>query len=247
MGQFSKLLELSPTPRQKRFGRKRCPKRCLLNGVLQVLVNDVAWKKIAKCGVSYASCWRYFREIQRRGKLKLIYRILARGKTDIEEGALDTNSTTSFRFRRMSEWDGKHKKNSTKISLFTDKNGVPADVLFGSGKKHDKDFLYEHIKNANGRRKKVLNLDKIYTSAELRRDLRNKGIYVNMQMRDGDYIRKRGPKFRFNEEKYKVRFKVERTHAWMENFRHLKLRREYLPAMFKGFVYLALIIILLRS
>lgn len=202
---------------------------------------------MAKCGASAVSCWRYFKELQRRGKLKLIYQALAKSKTDVTESAMDTNSTTSFRFRKMAKWDGKHKKTSTKISLFTDREGLPADVAFGSGKIHDKDFVYGHLKNASRRRKRVLNLDKIYVSADLRRDLRKKGIFVNMQTRVGDYIRKRGPKFRFDEEKYRVRFKVERTHAWMENFRHLKLRREYLPAMFKGFVYLALIIILLRS
>jgi transposase len=66
-------------------------------------------------------------------------------------------------------------------------------------------------------------------------------------MKRGDYTRKRGPKFRFSEEKYKVRFKVERTFAWMESFRQLRLRRDYLPAMFKASVYLALIVILLRN
>ncbi len=77
--------------------------------------------------------------------------------------------------------------------------------------------------------------------------MRNKYTYINMQMRRGDYTRKKGPKFQFDGEKYKVRFKVERTHGWMENFRQLKLRRDYLPAMFKASAYLALIIILLRN
>jgi len=245
--QFDKLMRLLPTPKQKRMGRRRCKKKCLLNGILQHLVNGVAWEKIAKCGASPVSCWRYKRQLQRRGKLKLIFQVLADEKTDITESAMDTNSTTSFRFKKMAKWDGKHKKISIKVSLFTDINGLPADVLFGSGKVHDKDFVWEHYNNTSNKRKKIVNLDKVYTSAQLRREMRNKGTYINMQMRKGDYTRKRGPKFQFNEEKYKVRFKVERTHGWMENFRQLKLRRDYLPAMFKASVYLALIIILLRN
>jgi hypothetical protein len=110
------------------MGRKRCKKKCLVNGILQHLVNGVAWRKIAKCGASSISCWRYKRELQRRGKLKFIFKMLADGKTDITESAIDTDSTTSFRFKRMAKWDGKHKKLSTKISLFTDANGLPADV-----------------------------------------------------------------------------------------------------------------------
>lgn len=147
----------------------------------------------------------------------------------------------------MAKWDGKHKKISTKISLFTDINGLPADVSFGHGKTHDKDFVWEHYNNTANRRKKVISVDKVYVSLDLRREMRNKGTYINMQTRKGDYIRKRGPKFQFLGEKYKVRFKVERTNAWMENFRQLRLRRDYLPAMFKASVYLALILILLRN
>lgn len=244
---FDELVTILPKPRQKRYGRKRCEFEAILNGILQVLVNDVSWMKIAKCGCSYVTCYRYFRELQRRGKLKLIFKVLANEKTNITEGAMDTNSTTSFRFKRMAKWDGKHKKISTKISLFTDIVGLPADVTFGNGKVHDKDFVWEHYENTANRRKKILNLDKVYVSLDLRRDMRKKGTYINMQIRHGDYVRKRGPKFRFDEEKYKVRFKVERLNAWMENFRHIKLRREYKPAMFKAFVYLSLILILLRN
>lgn len=245
---FNDLLTILPKPKQKRYGRKRCKFEAILNGVLQILVNDVAWNKIAHCGASYGTCYRYFCELQRRGKLKLVFEVLAGNKTDIKEGAMDTNSISSFRFSRMTGWCGKHKKISTKVSLFTDIKGLPADVSFGKGGMDDRDFVVEHIKNGGYRRRvEVLNLDKGYTSAELRRDLRKRGTYVNMQTKRGDYIRKIGPKFGFKEDKYKVRFLVEKVFAWMENFRHIKLRREYKPAMFKAFVYLALILILLRN
>ena len=245
--QFDGLLELLPTPRYKGTGRPRCKKEALLNGILQVLINDVPWKKIADCGCSPSSCHRHFKELQRRGKLQLIFEVLVKQKTDTIECAADTDSTTSFRFKHGSGWDGKHKKISTKISLLSDQEGLPVDVEVGSGKIHDKNYLYLHLENVAGRRIKQLNLDKIYTSAELRRQLRRKGTHVNMEMRKGDYIRKRGPKFRFYEDKYKIRFKVERLFAWLENFRRLRLRREYRVAMFKALVYLALIIILIRN
>ncbi len=245
---FDELLNILPTPRQKRYGRKRCEFEAILTGVLQVLVNDVAWMKIAWCGCSYVTCYRYFKELQRRGKLKLIFEALAKHKTDVTESAIDTNSVTSFRFKQMTGWCGKHKKPSTKISLFTDINGLPVDMLLGKGGIDDRTFISKHMQNGGYKRKiETLNLDKGYTSMTLRRKMRKRGIHINMQTRRGDYIRKRGPKFRFFKEKYKVRFKVERMFAWMENFRHIKLRREYNPAMFKAFIYLALILILLRN
>jgi len=243
---FNTLVRLLPTPKQKKEGRRRSTKAALLNGVLQVLVNGVAWNKIADCGCSYASCWRYFYELQRRGKLKLIYEVLARAKTDITEGAVDTTTATSFRFERMTGWDGHHKKMGTKISIFSDGVGLPADVLFGSGDKPDPEFLVEHKENVAGRRCRILNLDKLYVSVKLRREMRNHGTKINMQMKTNDYKRKRGPKFSFDELKYQVRFLIERLNGWLKNFRSVRIRRSYHPAMFKAFVYLALIIVLIR-
>lgn len=244
---FEELLMVLPTPRQKQFGRKRVPRQSVLIGILQVLVIGVAWRKIAECGASPVSCWRYFKELQRRGKLKLIYETLARGNTNVSEGAIDTTTATSFRFRRMTGWDGKHKKIGTKISLFADKEGLPADVSFGNGNYHDGVFLPGHMKKTAGRRKRILNLDKIYAGLELRRTMRNAGTQINMETRSRDYVRKRGPKFSFDKEKYKTRFLVERLNAWLKNFWRIRIRQDRLPAMYKGFVYLGLIIILLRQ
>lgn len=245
--QFDELLRILPTPKQRRRGRPRVRKEALLNGILQVLVNDVPWNKIADCGCSYSSCYRYFKELQRRGILKNEFRRISEAKTNITECAADTDSTTSFRFERGSGWDGRYKKMATKISLLSDKNGLPADVEIGKGNTHDKTLLYEHLRNVEGMRISELNLDKIYVSLKLRRRMKQRGGHINMKMRDGDYIRKRGPKFRFYKDKYKVRFLCEKCFAWLENFRRLRLRREYHLAMFKAFVYLALIIILIRN
>lgn len=245
--QFEKLSILLPTPRQKKLGRKKCKKEALLNGIVQVLVNGIAWRKMAECGCSYVSCFRYFQELQRRGKLKLIYTSLAKGITNIQEGSIDTTTATSFRFKRLTGWNTKHAKVGTKISLFADMNGLPADVQFGKGNNHDGDFVANHLKQTVKRRKKIINLDKIYASLELRRTMRTKGTKINMQTRRRDYIRKRGPKFKFEASKYKVRFLIERLNAWLKNFWRIRIRRDRYPAMFKAFVYLGLLIILIRN
>ena len=245
--QFTKLCTLLPTPRQKKRGRKRLSQGSLLNGILQVLVNDVAWERIADCGASPTSCWRYFRELQRRNKLHLIFNALSNQLTDITMCSSDTTTTTSFNFKQMTGWDGKHKKIGTKISLLTDMTGLPAAVTFAKGNTADVRLLPVHLKQTTGRRKKIINLDKGYTSIEMRRSLRQSGTYVNMETRTGDYRHKRGPHFKLKEQEYKTRFNIERTNGWIKSFRHIRTRRDYLPAMFKAFVYLALIIILIRQ
>ena len=143
---LKKLIEILPSPRQKRFGRKRCQKEALIGGVLQVLVNGCAWRKIAQCGCSYVSSFRYFQELQRRGKLKLIHQEISKEKTDISEGSVDTTTVSSFEFRYQTGWDGHNKKVGTKVSVFTDKKGLPADVGFDKGSKDDKDIFPQHLK-----------------------------------------------------------------------------------------------------
>lgn len=103
------LLLRLPSIRQKKYGRKRISKEALLNGILQVLVNGVSWGKIAFPGCSYVSCFRYFQELQRRGKFKLIFRILSHNKTDIEIGSIDTTTVQSFEFIRGVGWNGKDR------------------------------------------------------------------------------------------------------------------------------------------
>lgn len=244
---LEELIRILPTPRQRRLGRKRCSKTALIGGILQVLVNGVAWGKIAECGCSYVTCYRYFRELQRRGKLKLVFKTISRERIDIIEGAIDTTTISSFEFRYQTGWDGHNKKAGTKVSIFADRNGLPADVGFGKGSIDDKKILPQHLKNTVGRRKKTISLDMKYMSLALRRRMRKKGIRINMKVREQDYKRKRGPKFRFDEEKYNRRFYLERTNGWLKAFRSLVLRRSYHIASFKALVYLALIIILIRS
>ena len=40
---FNQLMELLPTPKQRKTGRPRVSKEALLSGILQVLVLDIPW------------------------------------------------------------------------------------------------------------------------------------------------------------------------------------------------------------
>lgn len=245
--QFQQLLKLFPTPRERKLGRTHVKKESLLIGILQVLVNGVAWRKIGECGCSYVTCWQYLNELQRRGKLKLIFQALAKDKTDLTVGSIDTTFITSFEFQYMTASNGMKKATGVKVSLFCDRMGLPADVLFGKGNINDKVFVLHHLKNLAGKRKKVINLDMSYMSLSLRRMMRQKGIRINMKWREQDFRRKRGPRFLFDNQIYQTRLQLERTNGWVKAFRSLRLRRSYHPANFKALVYLALIVILVRQ
>jgi transposase len=244
---LEKLLELLPTPKQQPKGRKRCDKNALILGIVYVLRRDVPWYDCVNFGASASSCFRYFKEIQRRGNFKKIFKLLTLQKTDIKISSIDSTSVTSYRFNYCTGFSGKHKKCATKVSVLADKNGFPADVVFGKGNIPDLNFVSVHMKNTRGRAKKVLNMDKGYTSLQKRRELRKMGIRVNMEMRKGDYIRKIGPKFKLNEAIYHTRFTIERLFSWLKSFKRCRLRQEFTMSSFKAFIYLSLIIILIKG
>lgn len=244
---LEELIRILPTPKQKPKGRKRCNKKALVLGIIYVLKRSVPWYDCPDFGASYSSCFRYFKEIQRRGNLKKIFKLKTFDKTNINVCSIDSSSVTSFRFKSGTGFDGKHKKCATKVSALADQNGLPADVVFGKGNIHDLHFVLPHMINTLGRAKKILNMDKGYTSLELRRKLRQKGIRVNMEMKSGDYTRKIGPKFKLNQAIYHTRFTIERLFGWLKSFKRCRLRQEFTMSSFKAFIYLSLIIILIRG
>jgi len=218
---FKQLCDLLPTPKQKQLGRPRCQKKALVEGIMLVLRTGIAWNDIQVEGVSGTSCFRYFQELQRRGAFHPAFKELAKSVVDTSECSVDTTSIGTFRFSAITGWDGKHRKIATKLSLIANKEGLPLSVVCHKGSKHDFHFVSKHLKEMRGRGLKLLHADKGYTSIALRRELGRKKIKLNMETRVGDYVHKRGPKFRLDEEKYANRFKLERTFGWLKSFRGL--------------------------
>ena len=203
---LTKLLELLPRPEQKKTGRPKCSQKALLGGILYVLKYDIPWNNLPFEIVSGTSCWRYFREIQRRGIFKQIQESIVKEKLEIKISSIDTTVATSYNFKNLVGFNGKHKKYGTKISVLSDVNGLPYDIEFGKGNKHDLTFVSKHIDNTKKREKKIINMDKGYTSIKLRRELSGKKIKANMEVRKNDYHHKKGPKFKLDEPIYKLRF-----------------------------------------
>jgi len=244
---FVYLLDLLPSPKSKNFGRPKCKKEALLRGLIKVLKYDIPWNDLDIIGASGISCWRYFNEIQRRGLLKLVFHSLVDEHLDIEISSIDSSTATSFHFKKGVGFSGKHKKYGTKVSVLSDKLGFPCDIEFGKGSKHDLHFVRKHIKNTRGKRKRIINLDKGYTSIELRRESEIKGIHINMETRKNDYGHKKGPKFKLNKAIYAFRSFIEQKFGWLKSFRRVRTRKDHKLAIFKGFVYLSAIIVIIRS
>ena len=86
--------------------------------------------------------------------------------------------------------------------------------------------------------------DRGYDSDPLRRRLRRRGIELIVPYRwnkrhkpyaDGRKLRR-----------YRRRWKIERTFAWLGNFRRLQVRQDRILSVFEGFCHMACLLITLR-
>lgn len=85
--------------------------------------------------------------------------------------------------------------------------------------------------------------DKAYDSDPLRDRLWERGIELIVPTRNGRMtLRYDGRKMR----RYRKRFKIERTFAWLNAFRHLIIRHDRYLFMYVAFFHLACVILLLR-
>lgn len=94
-------------------------------------------------------------------------------------------------------------------------------------------------------RPKRLIADKAYDSNKLREKLGARGIRLLVP-----YRRNRKDRRKQSEEvkvRYKRRWKIERTFAWLGNFRRLVVRYERLALVYLAFFHLAFIVIALRQ
>ena len=138
----------------------------------------------------------------------------------------------------------------TKRMLVADGNGIPLALLIARASRAEVKLAEAtldrvRVPRRRGRPRKRperLVADKAYDCDRLRSWLRRKGIIPCIPPREN----RKGRRKRWEEE-YKERWHVERTFAWVGNFRRLVVRYERLASMYEAFCILACIIICLRE
>ena len=129
--------------------------------------------------------------------------------------------------------------------VLIDGNGIPTGTLLSTASRNDVRLIEELVETRTLRRKiKRLIYDKAADSDPLRGRLSERGIELICPHRHG---RKRPPTQDGRKiKRYRKRWKVERTIAWLHNFRRIVTRYEYHHTLFHSFVKLACIVIALN-
>lgn len=134
--------------------------------------------------------------------------------------------------------------------LVTDGQGVPLGLHLASAQRSEVRLAEVTLATVrvpqSGRRAKTrpqqVVADRGYDSDTLRQHLRRRGIRPCIPFRRNRRPR-RGRKP--NLEAYRDRWRVERTFAWLGNYRRLLVRHERLLGLYHGFMLLAFILICL--
>lgn len=142
----------------------------------------------------------------------------------------------------------------TKCMVVVDGEGIPLGATIHSASPAESSLIETTLDTITKPRKgqgalkariRRLIADKAYDSDMLRIRLFERGIDLvcphrrnrsRLQLQDGRVLRR-----------YRRRWKVERTFAWLQNFRRLVTRYERKAAMFLAFVHVACLFITLRA
>jgi transposase len=144
----------------------------------------------------------------------------------------------------------------TKWMLVVDGHGLPVGFHLDSANTAEVKLAEQtldtiRVARPRGRPKRrpdKLVADRGYDSSACRTALRRRGIgmCIPLKRRPAKWRAKRGRPVVARKEEYRRRFTLERSFAWLGNFRRLLIRWERLFAVYRGWLTIALMVVSLR-
>ncbi|WP_406407472.1 IS5 family transposase [Streptomyces sp. NBC_01643] len=247
------LLPARP-PRRHRFpGRLPADDRAALRGIVYVLCKGVSWRDVPaeQVGCSGVTAWRRLRDWTEAGVWPQLHEVLlaelrGAGLLDMDDAAVDGSHVRALkRGAHTGPSPVDRARPGSKHHLIVDRHGTPLVVSLTSGNRHDVTQLMPlldaipRIRGARGRpchRPRRLFADRGYDYDKYRRLLRARGITPKIARKGTVHGSGLG----------KTRWVVERTFAWLHQFKRLRIRYEIRADLHLGLLQLACSIICLR-
>jgi transposase len=246
-------------PPPARTGRPRANDRRTIEGIVYVLITGCRWQDLPRTYGAPTTVWRRLRRWGEEGVWERIWRAALatldrRGELDWSMAFLDGSFAPA---KKGGDTVGLTKKGKgTKWMLVIDGNGLPLGFHLASATTAEV-TLAEHtldtvsVPRPRGRpkqRPQKLVADRGYDSRAFRRALRQRGIHMCIppKRRPKHWKAKRGRPVVARTDDYRQRYKVERSFAWLGNFRRLLIRWEHLSSVYRSFFTVAVLLICLR-
>lgn len=177
-------------------------------------------------GAAVATAWRQATRFLASGGRQLFY---SRGRCGKKSGPNPTD----------------RRRPGSKHHILTDAQGIPLSLILTGANQHDVTQLLPLVRaippvaglrGAPKRKPHVIQADRAYQSQPLRRELAMQGISTQIARRYAPHGSGLG----------KTRWVVERTIAWLHQFRRLRVRYERLPSIHEAFLLLGACLICWR-
>jgi transposase len=240
-------------------GRPRADDRRTIEGILYVLITGCRWQDLPRAYGAPTTVWRRLKRWGEEGVWERIWRAALatldlQGQLDWTMAFLDGSFAPA---KKGGDKVGLTKKGKgTKWMLVVDGNGLPLGIHLASAntaevKLAEKTLDTIGVSRPRGRpkqRPEKLVADRGYDSSVFRRALRRRGIRMCIppKRRPTTWRAKRGRPIVARKEDYRFRYTVERSFAWLGNFRRLLIRWEHLSTIYQGFFTVAAMLICLR-
>ncbi|WPB73396.1 IS5 family transposase [Archangium violaceum] len=253
---WERVAPLLPVPKKKKSGRgrPRADDRAALEAIVFVLRTGIPWEMLPtkQFGLSGMTAWRRLEQWTRAGvfeqlQCSLLNALGQRGQVDMRRASLDSSTV---RASKGGPFTGKNPtdraKAGSKHHLLVDAKGQPlAESLTGSNV-HDTHELFPlldavpEVRQPRGRprhRPGKLHADKAYSSRKNRQGLRRRGVSARIAR----------PGIESKQRLGRHRWVVERTNAWKNQQRRLRVRDERRDDIHFGLLVLGCCLILFRG
>ena len=236
----------------------------IVNAILYKLKSGCQWRLLPTGHLfsgevpSWQSVFHHYRKWCRKEEWQKIYsRILSRNKNrlDLSLSHIDGSHTPVYRGGEKTEYQGRKKRCTTNALFLSDNQGIPLAMSEPQAGNHaDLYEIEERIDEIVGQLSEAsiavdglfCDLDAGFDGKELRRALISHGITPNVcpNPRNGGDSKE---DWLYDEEMYKERWKIERTNAWMDGFKAVLSRFDTTVSSWKGWNFLAFIVIFLKK
>lgn len=217
-----KELVFSHSPREKR-GRPRLDLRMMFSLILYYVRDGVPVKRLCRGFCSHQTFYNYLHLWIHRGLFgRLWMEFLSNYKDESfwkeKFYLIDASVGKAI---HGGEQTGKNPtdrgKKGRKRSLITDENGIPCSIICNKASIHDVKFVEENLKQLIFMPDQILRLygDKGYVGCE--KKIRSSSFVMEVENRSN--MKKQNKRSSLG----KKRWPVERTHAWANNFRAIRL------------------------
>lgn len=235
----------------------------IVNAILYKLKTGVQWNQLpvkalfSKVCLSWQSVYHHYRKWCLCGAWKDCWSCFLkrnRSKLDLSSVDLDGSHTPAIRGGKGVDYQGRKKRKTTNALYLTDRQGLPLAMSEPVAGNHND--LYEievqfEVVTATLEQADIpveglfINADAGFDAKNFRESCGKKDINANIcfNKRNGDIDRDEY----FDQELYDQRYAVERTNAWMDSYRSLLNRFDTTIESWKGFNYLAFIVIALKK